>query len=133
MLLVMTLVPFLVLRNSKSSLTTPFSCFCSWIRLTADIRIIGGGLPVSQEVFPYTMLPHCWYEYNPCPFQLCGVGRKITCGDLLLWGAYGGRRSGRHCCFRSRGGFGGAVPLPLPDFLEAFLLCWLLTSFACRV
>jgi hypothetical protein len=35
-----------VLRNSKSSLTTLVSCFCSWIRLTADVRIIGVGLPV---------------------------------------------------------------------------------------
>jgi hypothetical protein len=45
MFLVITLVPFLVLRNSKFSLTTPFSCFCSRIRLTADVRTIGGGRP----------------------------------------------------------------------------------------
>jgi hypothetical protein len=44
--LVMTLITFLVLRNSKSSLTASFSCFCSWIRLAADVRIIGGRLPV---------------------------------------------------------------------------------------
>jgi hypothetical protein len=42
----MTLVPFLVQRNSKLSLTTLFSCFCNWIRLVAEVRIIGGGLPV---------------------------------------------------------------------------------------
>jgi hypothetical protein len=46
MLLVMTLVPFLVLQNSKFSLTTPFSCFCNWIRLMSDVRIIGGGRTV---------------------------------------------------------------------------------------
>jgi hypothetical protein len=46
MFLVMNLVPFFVLRNYKPSLITPFSCFCSWIRLTADVSIIGGGLPV---------------------------------------------------------------------------------------
>jgi hypothetical protein len=45
MFLVMTLVPFHVLRNWKFSLTTHFSCFCSRIRLTADVRIIGGGRP----------------------------------------------------------------------------------------
>jgi hypothetical protein len=45
MFLVLTPVPFLVLRNSKVLLVTPCSCFCSRIRLTADDRIIGGGLP----------------------------------------------------------------------------------------
>jgi hypothetical protein len=45
MFLVMTLVPFLVLRNSKFSLTTPFSCFCSRIRLMVGVRTIGGGRP----------------------------------------------------------------------------------------
>jgi hypothetical protein len=45
MILLMTLVPFHVLRNSKFSLTTPFSCFCSRIRMTADVRTIGGGRP----------------------------------------------------------------------------------------
>jgi hypothetical protein len=43
---VVTLVPFLVLRNLKFSLTTPLSYFCNRIRLTADVRIIGGGGPV---------------------------------------------------------------------------------------
>jgi hypothetical protein len=43
MFLVMTLVPFLVLRNSQFPPTTPFSCFCSRIRLTADVRTIEGG------------------------------------------------------------------------------------------
>jgi hypothetical protein len=42
---VVTLVPFLVLRNSKVLLTKVFSCFCSRIRLTADVRTIGGGRP----------------------------------------------------------------------------------------
>jgi hypothetical protein len=46
MFLVMTLVPFLVLRNSEFSLTTHFNCFCSTIRLTVDFRTIGGGRPV---------------------------------------------------------------------------------------
>jgi hypothetical protein len=45
MFLMMTLVPFLVLRLSKFILTTTFSCFCSRIRLTADVRTIGGGRP----------------------------------------------------------------------------------------
>jgi hypothetical protein len=44
MSLVRTLVPFLVLRNSKSSLTTFYTCFWNWMKLTADLRIIGGGL-----------------------------------------------------------------------------------------
>jgi hypothetical protein len=35
-----------VLRNSKFSLTSLFSCFCNWIRLTEDVRPIGGGRPV---------------------------------------------------------------------------------------
>lgn len=43
---VMTLVPFLVLQNSKFSLSTPFSCFGNWIRLTTDVRTTGGSLPV---------------------------------------------------------------------------------------
>jgi hypothetical protein len=46
MTLVMTLVLFLVLQNSKFSLTTLCSCFCSGIRLAVDVRIVGGGLPV---------------------------------------------------------------------------------------
>jgi hypothetical protein len=46
MLLVMTLFKFLALRNSKLSLTTLFSCFCSRIRLTADVRTIAGDHPV---------------------------------------------------------------------------------------
>jgi hypothetical protein len=45
MFLVMTFVPFLVLRNLKFSLTTPFSCSYNWIRLTADVRTIGGRRP----------------------------------------------------------------------------------------
>jgi hypothetical protein len=45
MFLVISLVPFLVLRISKFSLTTPFSYFCSRIRLTADVRTLGGGIP----------------------------------------------------------------------------------------
>jgi hypothetical protein len=49
MFLVMTLVPFLVLRNSKFSLAKLFSCFCSKIRLTADVRTIGGGRPGLAE------------------------------------------------------------------------------------
>jgi hypothetical protein len=44
--LVMTLVPILLLRNSKFSRTTRFSYFCSRMRLTADVRTIGGGRPV---------------------------------------------------------------------------------------
>jgi hypothetical protein len=46
MVLMITLAPFLVLRNSKLSLTTPFSCFYNWIRLTADVRTTGGSRPV---------------------------------------------------------------------------------------
>jgi hypothetical protein len=46
MLLVKTLVPFLVLRNSAFSLATTCSCFCNRIRLVVDVRIITGGLPV---------------------------------------------------------------------------------------
>jgi hypothetical protein len=68
-------IPFLVLRNSKSSHATPFSCFYNWIRLTADVRNIGGGLPSYQELLTYMMMPHCWQ--NRCPFELCGVGRRI--------------------------------------------------------
>jgi hypothetical protein len=44
--LVMTLVPFLILRNSKFSLITFCSGFAKLIRLVVDVRIIGGGLPV---------------------------------------------------------------------------------------
>jgi hypothetical protein len=44
MSLVMTLVPFLVLWNSKSCFATPFSCFYNWIRFAADVNAIGGGL-----------------------------------------------------------------------------------------
>jgi hypothetical protein len=49
-LLVITLVPFLVVRNSKLFSTTFFSCFWSWIRLVADVSTIGGGLPVLLAV-----------------------------------------------------------------------------------
>jgi hypothetical protein len=42
----MNLGPFLVVQNSKCSMTTLFSCFCNRIRLVVGVRIIGGGLPV---------------------------------------------------------------------------------------
>jgi hypothetical protein len=59
--LVMTLVPFLVLRNSKFSLTTLFSCFCSRISLTADVRTIGGVVDlVWQELLPRVVWPRSW-------------------------------------------------------------------------
>jgi hypothetical protein len=45
MCLVNTLVVFLVLRNSNICLAMPFSCFCNWIRLVADVVTIGGSLP----------------------------------------------------------------------------------------
>jgi hypothetical protein len=46
MLLVKTLVPFLVLRNSRLSLNTSVRYFCSRIKFTVDVRIIGGVRPV---------------------------------------------------------------------------------------
>jgi hypothetical protein len=58
--LVMTLVPFLVLRNSKFYLTTFFSCSCNCIRLVVDVRIVGGGLPVlpgTASSFEVTSVP----------------------------------------------------------------------------
>jgi hypothetical protein len=50
MFLVTTLVTFLVLRNSKVSLATPFNCICNWIRLVADVNTPGGGLPIFLEL-----------------------------------------------------------------------------------
>jgi hypothetical protein len=44
MSLATALVPFLVFRNSKSRRATPFSFFCSWIRLAAVVNTMGGGL-----------------------------------------------------------------------------------------
>jgi hypothetical protein len=44
--LVITRVPVLVFRNSKLPLTKPLSFFCNWIRLVAEVRIMGGGLPL---------------------------------------------------------------------------------------
>jgi hypothetical protein len=43
MSLVTTLVPFLVFRNSKVCRATPFSFFCSWIRLAAVVNTMRGG------------------------------------------------------------------------------------------
>jgi hypothetical protein len=43
MSLVTTLVQLLVLHSSKFCRATPFSFFCSWIRLAADVSTIGGG------------------------------------------------------------------------------------------
>jgi hypothetical protein len=127
--LVMTLVPFLVLRNSKSSLTTPFSCFCSWIRLTANVRIIGAVYLFSQEVFPYSMLPHCWQ--SRCPFQLYGVGRRS-----FLWRPPGGcirRQTLRWALLVWKSGrFRWCCAACASDYLEAFILSWLLSGFFCR-
>jgi hypothetical protein len=44
---VIALVPFLVLRNSKFSLTTFLITFCNCIRLVAAVFTIEGGLPVN--------------------------------------------------------------------------------------
>jgi hypothetical protein len=44
--LVITLVPFLVERNSKLPLHKPFSYFCSRIKFSGEVSPMGGGLPV---------------------------------------------------------------------------------------
>jgi hypothetical protein len=81
--LVITLVLFLVLRNSKFSLTTLCNCFCRLIRLVVDVRIIGGGLPV----LPGTASS---FEVAPVPEASISMsaalrGRKIF-GCRLHWG-----------------------------------------------
>jgi hypothetical protein len=77
MALVMTLVPFLVLRNSNFSLTTLYSCFCNWIRL---VRIIGGGIPVSAGSTSSFELAS---RKSRCPRPLPWGGRKISADDFL--------------------------------------------------
>jgi hypothetical protein len=72
--LVVTLVPFLVLWNSKFSLTTRFSCFCNWIRLRADVRTIGGGRPVLAGAVYHVVRPRYWR--NPYPCHMFGAGRR---------------------------------------------------------
>jgi hypothetical protein len=94
MLLVMTLVPFLVLRNSKFSLTTALSCFCNWIRLTADVRIIGGGRPVLVGAVASLGEDSVLAESVAC--YMFGAGRRNS-GWRPPWGrVYGGRHCSRH-------------------------------------
>jgi hypothetical protein len=45
----MTLVLFLVLRNSKFPWTTTCSCFCSWTQFSGRVRIIGGSPYFSRK------------------------------------------------------------------------------------
>jgi hypothetical protein len=70
-----------VLRNSKFSLTTPFSCFCNWIRLTADVTTIGVVDLFWQELLPHVVWPRCWQ--NPCPYQMLGGGEEVPGCDHL--------------------------------------------------
>jgi hypothetical protein len=84
MLLVMTLVPFLLLRNSKFPLTTLYSCFCNGIRLVVDVRIIGGGLPVlpgTASSFEFASVP----EASVSMSTVLG-GRRNILGDDFLGG-----------------------------------------------
>jgi hypothetical protein len=80
--LMITLVPFLVVRNSKSPLTAHFSCFCSWIGLTADVRTIGAvyllslGQPLLLDLSPYLQ--------RLCPLRLPSRGRR-RCAWRLHW------------------------------------------------
>jgi hypothetical protein len=109
---------------------TPFSCFCSWMRLTANVSRIGGGLPVFPGSHRFT----CWgFTAGRVRVHVSSTkwGEEVT-GAYLLWGrGDGGRRSGNHCFFGGRGGFGGVVPLSPPDFLEAWILIWLLCRLSC--
>jgi hypothetical protein len=54
MSLVVTRVPFRVLRNSKFCFATSRICFCKWIRFAADVSVICGGRPAFSDPRTYT-------------------------------------------------------------------------------
>jgi hypothetical protein len=95
MLFVMSLVLFLVLWNSKFSLTTPFSCFCNWIRLTADVRTIRGGRPVLAGA-----VASCGEaSVSAESVSMSDAWRRLKIFQLAisLGSIYDSRRCGRHC------------------------------------
>jgi hypothetical protein len=121
-----TLVPFLVLRNSKFCWATPFICFCSWMRLAAKVNIIGGGRPsspgagaaASSELdFETGVSVSMWAVQRGA--------QEVTCSHPHGWCCYGGFLGSAGCL--SRG-----VSFSASDFIEAIhLLClsYLATSF----
>jgi hypothetical protein len=113
----MTLSPFLVLRNSKFSLTTPFNCFCSRIRLTADVRTIGGGRPGLAGAAASHGVASVLVESVSMSDALSGA-KKFRVATSLEGRVYGDPRyflwswSSLIC----------TVPLAPPDVFEAILL-----------
>jgi hypothetical protein len=111
----MTLVPFLVLRNSKFSLTTIFSCFCSRIRLTAVVRTIRGG-PGLAGAAASRDVASMFEESVPC--QILGTARRNS-GWLSPWGSC----LQQYTLLLSKwSSLICAVPLALPEFFEVILL-----------
>jgi hypothetical protein len=93
MFLVMTLVPFFfVLRNSKFSLTTPFSCFCSRIRLTEDVRTIGDGRPGLEGAAALRGVASVLVESVSMSDAQSGA-KKFGVATSLGGRVYGGKRS----------------------------------------
>lgn len=79
-----TLVPFLILRNSKLPLTKSFNCFCNCIRLIVEVITTGGGLSVPKTnvkviVWPSDNWPVCHGVRHPSGAQ--------TVAGFLIWGA----------------------------------------------
>jgi hypothetical protein len=87
-------VPLRVLGNSKFSLTSPFSCFCSRIRFASIVNTIGGGRPACWPAWlggtcccspSLAVLGSYLLSSNSVWVFGGGGGQKVPCRDLRLY------------------------------------------------